>query len=431
VLVLAGLLASASLLSPVPPGGEPRVVAKVPDGCRVVEGSLRFSRDGSKCVCIVEKGEKTYPLVGGTLGPPFDEITWPTIDPNGAHSAFRGYDKPKTKRTGTYSLVYDGKVVASDIWIGPVSLDPAKGAPAFWIAHGVIDRADGSLEPQAATLQWGKYKSSKWQFAEFRTAPRFTPDGKILVTTAARGNGDWNVLTVDEKGKDDKHASGSIFDAAPRTTGRAVAFTFANLSGQGERWIYEDQHYYVGTASLDERGDKALGNVLGETYESCGSPTFSDDGLHVACKVMKGGSMGVAIDDHPGAACEFDYVDQIVFDRSGSKVGFVACKGCKLNAKHGMEVLTGVTAKGGRWFVVHDGVRSDECKLARLPSFSPDGTSFAYAAKRGEKWFACAGSKTSEPCDEVASIAWSDDGRSISYGCREGAEIQVRTLERE
>ena len=426
--MLALALGIASLL---PAGNDPRVVAKVPDGCRVVEGSLRFSRDGSKCVCIVEKGEKTYPLVGGTLGSTaFDEITWPSIDPSGAHSAFRGFEKPRTKKTGTYSLVYDGKVVASDVWIGPVALDPAKGAPAFWTAHGYINRSDGWLQPQAATLEWGKYKSSKWQFADSRTAPRFTPDGKILVTTAARGSGDWNVVTVDEKGKDDKHASGSIFDAAPRTTGRAVAFTFANLVGE-QMWLSMDQHYFVATASLDEHGEKSLGNVLGEKYESCGSPTYSDDGLHVACKVMKGGMMGVAIDDRPGASCEFDYVDEIVFDRQGSKVGFVACKGCKLDANHGMEVLSGVTAKGGRWFVVHDGVRSDECKRARLPSFSPDGTSFAYAAKRGEKWFACAGSKTSEPCDEVAWIAWSDDGRLIFYGCRVDSEIQVRTLEKD
>lgn len=415
----------------VPPTNEPRLVAKLPEGFRHTTGSVRFSRDGSKFVSIVEKDEKFYAVIEGKIGSPgFDSLSWPAIDPSGAHSAFLGFEKPKTKKTGTYSVVYDGKVIASDVWIGPISLDPAKGVAAFWSAQGYINRADGSLEPQAATLHWGKYKSSKWQFAESKTAPRFTPDGKILVTNAARGNGDWNVITVDDKGKDDKHGSGSIFDAAPRPTGRAVAFTFAYLMGQ-DRWIDYDQHYLVATASLDERGDKSLIGQFGEKYQSCGSPVFSEDGLHVACKVMQAGKMGVAIDDQPGVPCEFDFVGEVVLDRRGSKAAFTASQGCKLDHGHGMEVLSYVRASGGTWFVVHDGARSGPYQRARFPSFSPDGSSFAHAAKRDGKWRAYAGSKESEAADDLLWMAWAEDGRSISYASLEGSEIWSRTLEKE
>ena len=426
VLMLA--LAFASLLSS---GPEPRLVARIPEGFEFVAGSLRFSRDGSKCVGIVEKDKKFHTFAEGKVGAAaYDRLSWPNIDASGAHSAFLAFENPRTKKTGTFSVVYDGKVVASDVWIGPVSLDPAKGQAAYWRAQGYINRADGSLEPQAATLHWGKYKSSKWQFAESKTAPRFTPDGKILVTNAARGNGDWNVITVDEKGRDDKHGSGSIFDAAPRPAGRAVAFTFANLVGEA-LWLRYDQHYLVAIASLDERGSKSLIGQLGGEYDSCGSPVFSEDGLHVACKVLLGGKMGVAIDDQPGARCEYDFVDEIVLDPKGSKAGFVASKGCKLDVDHGMEVLSYVRASGGRWFVVHDGLQSAEYQRARMPKFSPDGTSFAYVAKLDGKWRVYAGSKQSEAADDVGWTEWAEDGGSISYGCLEGSEIWNRTLERD
>ena len=408
---------------------DPHLVAKVPADSRVLAGSVRFSTNGTKCVYVVSKGDEWHPVVGDALGAAYDEVSWPSIDPSGSHTAFRVREGSERKKI-TYSILYDGKVLATDVYIGPIALDPAKGSVAYWIAHGVVNTASGRLEPQAATLVWGKYKSSKWQFAEAALPPLFTPDGKILVTSAARGNGDWNVVTVDDKGRDDKHASGSIFEAFPRPTGRAVAYTFAHLVGE-ERWIYQPQQFLVATASLDQRGDKAFIALYGEKYASSGSPVFTDDGLHIAYKVMKSSKMGVAVDDQENAACDFDFVGEIAPKPDGSEVAFTACNGCKIDHRLGREVLNDTLSKGGKWLVVHGKHRYGEYDLARFPAWSKDGKTLAYASKTGGKWYLHVGAKRSEACDEIACLEWADDGKRVAYGCRDGAELWWRTLDAE
>jgi Tol biopolymer transport system component len=393
----------------------------------MVEGTLRFSRDGAKCVCVVIKGDKRRPAVGESLGAEFAAVMSAEIDPSGAHTLFRVRESDPKKKFDKCSLVYDGKIIASDDWIGPVALDP-NGVPAYWIAHGRVRQADGSAEPGPATLVWGKYKSSKWQFSDAVTPPMFSRDGKLLTTTCARGQGDFNVLTVDEKGKDDKHGSGSIFEATPRPTGREVAYCHANLVGE-DRWQSYQQHLYVMTESLDPRGETTWGSRVGEQYDSAGCPVYSADGQHLACKVMRSSKMGVAIDDQADAACDYTFVDELAPTSNGSAVAFVASNGCKLDYDKGLEVLRGVEATGGKWYVVHGKVRSAEYDAAHFPTWSPDGKVLAYTAKSDGKWRVYIDSKQGEPCDEIACIAWSEDGHAVWYGCRRGSELRWERLE--
>ncbi len=417
-----GLALLALSLAPVF-GSDPRVVAKIPDGCTFVEGSLRFAREGSKCVYVVAKDGKKYPVVGATLGAAYDEVDWPSIDPTGSHTAFRVFERNPHKKVGTFSVLYDGKLIGSDTWVGPLAIDSAKGAVAFWTAHGYSNTADGHLEPGAASLVWGKFKSAKYQYAEFRSPPLFTPDGTLLVTTAARGSGDWNVITVDEKGKDDKHGSGSIFEAAVRPTGHAVAYVFGNLHGD-QYWMDRAQQLYVALVSLDEHGIKGAIGVYGEKYDSSGSPVFSADGFHVAFKVLKNGKMGAAIDDQQDVRCEDDFVDELALDPKGSEVAYVACRGCKLDSKNGRQILRGVSATGGKWTVVHGDKRSAEFQRTRFPTWSMEGRQLAFAARHQGKWRVVAGAKQGEPCDEVADLAWTDDGHGVSYGSVLGGEVR-------
>ena len=334
-----------------------------------------------------------------------------------AHGVSRG--RP-AKRSAL--LIHNGKVIATDDWIGPVALDPAKAAPAYWIAHGRIQNSSGRPQPGSAALVWGKYKSAKWQYAEEAVPPQFAPDGKCLVTTAARGDGDWNVITVDDKNKEEKRGSGSIFEAAVRPGGHEIAYTIAHLEG-GQYWMSHDQKYLVATESLDQRGSKAAGHLYGEDFSSTGGPVYSADGRHIAFKVMNESKMGVVIDDRNDARFNYEYVDEIALKPDGSEAAFVGCTGCTLNAEHGSQVLHGVKATGGKWWVVYGKLRVGEYDLARFPAWSPDGTAIAYAVKRGEKWFVIAGSKQSEACDDVACVVWSNDGRCVWYGCLKGNEV--------
>jgi Tol biopolymer transport system component len=183
------------------------------------------------------------------------------------------------------------------------------------------------------------------------------------------------------------------------------------------------------TSAIDKRGEESMLALYGRSYESSGSPVYTADGRHVAFKVMKSSKMGVAIDDQEDAACEYTFVDALAPNPDGSAVAFVASNGCKLSRDNGQEVLRGVTAKGGQWFVVFGSTRRGEYEIAHSPIWSPDGRDLAYAARSKGQWRVYAGSKQSLPCDEVARIVWSEDGSAVSYGCRRGAEVLWCRLE--
>lgn len=404
------------------------LVAKIPGGYRVVEGSIRFCRDGSECVYVVTRDDKMHPVVGGKIGSAYEDVSWPSIDATGKHTVFLVRERD-AKKIASHSVLYDGKVLATDGWIGPVALDP-HGVPGYWIGRGYTDVADGHVEPGPPCLVWGKYKSSKWQFVDRKSPPQFSLDGRVLVTTAARGNGDWNVVSVDEKGKDAKHGKGSIFEASVQPGGHAAAFTFANLIGENG-WMLLPQHFYVQTVSLDVRGDsKSMLESYGDEYDSAGSPVWSEDGLHVGYKVMKASKMGVAIDDQEDAPCAYDFVDEIALRPDGSEIAYVARDGCKLDASNGRQVLRGVQASGGKWFVVRGTARVGEYECARSPTWPRKGKSLAYAAKIDGKWYVFAGTKRGEPCDEVGGITWSEDGVQVGYGCLQDSELWWRVLDR-
>jgi len=425
--VIASILLTSTLCASGT--ADSHLVAKVPDGCRVVEGSIRFSQDGSKCVYIVTQGDKEHPVVGETLGGGYEHVSWPSIDPGGKHTAFLVRERDVKRKVATHSVLYDGKVLATDGWIGPVALDP-NGVAAFWIARGYTDISDGHVEPGAPCLVWGKYKSPKWQFVETTSPPQFSLTGKVLVTTAARGNGDWNVVSVDEKGKDAKHGNGSIFEASLQPDGHAVAYTFANLSGE-KTWMLFPQQFLVMTASLDQHGDsKSVIALFGDDYESAGSPVWSANGLHVGYKAMKSSKMGVAIDDQQDANCAYDFVDEVALKPDGSETGFIARNGCKLDANNGREVLRGTHASGGKWFVVRGAARLGEYESAHSLTWPPRGKTLAYAAKTDGKWHVFVGSKQGEACDEIGDIVWSEDGDQVGYGCLQGAELWWRVLDK-
>lgn len=404
------------------------LAARIQDGFRLVEGSIRFSQDGSKCVYVVAKDDKLHPVVGETVGSGYEHVSWPSIDASGKHTVFLVRERDPKKKIASHSVLYDGKVLATDGWIGPVALDP-NGVPAFWIARGYTDVSDGHVDPGPPCLVWGKYKSPKWQFVDRRSPPEFSLTGRVLVTTAARGNGDWNVVSVDEKGKDAKHGSGSIFEASLQPDGHTVAYTFAHLNGE-KVWMLLPQQFLVQTVSLDQHGDnKSMLEVLGGSYDSAGSPVWSANGLHVGYKAMKASKMGVAVDDQEDAVCAYDFVDDLALRPDGSDIAFVARNHCKLDANNGREVLREAQATGGEWFVVHGTVRLGPYESARSLAWPPRGKALAYAAKVDGKWHVFVGSKKGEACDEVGSLTWSEDGDQLGYGCLQGTELWWRVVD--
>jgi Tol biopolymer transport system component len=195
---------------------------------------------------------------------------------------------------------------------------------------------------------------------------------------------------------------------------------------QSKGYPDEDDHhkFFIERRSLVERDKKDKIGALGLSYDSAGSPVYSPDGSQLAFKVLVGAKMGVAVDMEKDAPCTFEFVDELTFDPHGNEVAFVASSGCKLDQRLGWQVLEDlVEAKGGSWFVVVGSTPSSEFERTQRPTWSPDGSRLAFAARQGGAWRVVVGTQSSETCDEVAHIGWAPDGQAVWYGARRGQEL--------
>lgn len=82
-------------------------------------------------------------------------------------------------------------------------------------------------------------------------------------------------------------------------------------------------------------------------------------------------------------------------------------------------------------------VSFEEKRLAIVPedvqigrfTFSPDGKTVAYYARKPAKWFVVVGEKKGEDFDGVRAPTFSPDGRKVAFGARKGREFWWKVVE--
>ncbi len=405
---------------------EDAVLGRIPAGHELLPGTLRVAHDGSRVACVVRKGKKEYPLVGDELGAGWYDVWPPVMHKSGKHLAFRV--TKATARVVTASVVYNGKIIETDEWIGPVALDPESGAPAFLVSSGWINNADGSLTHAPMALHYGKAKGKKWVISSTNLPPSFPSAGGRLVCVGTKG-GATSIMSLDAKGGEERleHDASYPIEAIVSPDGREIAYTYL---ANAERPAYsrDESVFGVRRERIGKRDSKNRPPDASAGYESAGGPVFSDDGKHLAFRARSGIKFGIVLDGASGVKLGFDYVDAIRINPKGDGVAYRAARGCKPEVEGGEAVLHGGTASGGKWLVVHGDERSEEYELVGEPVWSPDGLLCAYAVNTKKGWRVLAGKASSEAFDEVSPLVWSQDGRTVHFASVAGDTIRWSAL---
>lgn len=165
-----------------------------------------------------------------------------------------------------------------------------------------------------------------------------------------------------------------------------------------------------------KRGDRwhmVVKGREGEGFDSVFGPVWSPDGTRVAFQARtrsEGREENFVVEGERKSEA-FDQVFDPAFTPDG-KVVFQA-------------------AKGGKRFLVVDGVRQEEFagREVTLPVFSPDGKVMSYAADTGKGWCVIAGSKKSDLLHWVWRPRISPDGKRVGFGARSDSELWWRVMD--
>lgn len=404
---------------------ESRVIARVPEGCEVKPATLRFSSNGAQVAYAVKKGKAEHPVTGEVLGEAFEGVLAPEIDRLGEHVAFRAIKFPKGDKA-QYTLLVDGKKLASDAWIGPVAFSPNDSTPVFWQAGTWTTEDSGARVATSCALTFGKKKVAKWERGDAWSPPQFSDDGRFLYSVGSRQDG-WDVAIYDTKGKDSALSGYQATEVRSKPGGGELAVTTQTIESFNRRAGARATMVILRIPSTVKRGFEGV-TILGKQYSNAGGPVYSPDGKHVAYRAYQLRRFGVAIDS-VATECNHHYVDELVFDPQSKRVAYVAIDDCKLDRDDGAEVLDGaVHADGGKWCVVYGDEKSPEFDEARFPRWSPDGARCAFASRTGGEWRVHVGEKASEAFDEIAALAWGLDGKAVWFGARKGRELSWNSL---
>jgi len=211
-------------------------------------------------------------------------------------------------------------------------------------------------------------------------------------------------VTKGDRGLVSVWESGLVFSA----DGRHLAY----VARDGDKWLvvtdgtpgpgYEEIGSKYAVSSPDNKHlDRSATTDARPMSES---PVFSPDGTHLAYAACRGGKWFVVRDGVPGE--EYDNVARLAFSPDGEHLAFKACQGSK-------------------WFVVRDqaaGAGYDE--IFGAPLFGPDGTHLAYAACKGQKWLVVV-DEVPEPAYEgimVPGPLFGRDGQHVAYIARDGGK---------
>jgi hypothetical protein len=448
-MLLGGSIAlSLSLLLRGPGDPEPsldeRRMAVMPEGMGLEEPPIRapdgrewkqvhsvaWSSDGSTVAYVGVKGGMLYPVIGETIHGSYHYVSGPTLSRAGDLVAFR-VGMRTGKETESWWLQLNGETMEKEDWIGEVAVSADGLHVAFWKQPGAKVTAEGPYSRGKQVLvvgtrrgdKWHFEESGKWEDASSLEPPLFSADGAVVASRVSKGSS-WFVLTLVGKKETVIPKGGLTFlhDHALSPDGKRIAFS----TGDGP----------ITVPGAERRGRVVVGKeAFGAGYDDVGLPAFSLDSAHVVFKFLKGGRMGLAVDDEriPEGSCTF--VHKPVFSPDGKQMAFVTNDGGEVEPGFRLVPTGEYSLEGGV-----DSLRTRRLGAAsttlvathvqiRDPVFSEDGRLLAYRASDETGWRIRAGDAQTEAFDEVGPPRFSKDGKHVAFGARSGRELWWRVLQ--
>jgi hypothetical protein len=414
-----------------------RLIAVIPDGV-VLSGppetdpngktqtpvsEVVFRRDGGQVAYIGFKGGRSCPVIGASVGEPFDYLDTPIF--GGEHVFFRAGNRTSST-TEKWWIYADGKKTAAEDWIGAIACNADGSELAYWIQPGAKIEPSGIYSRSNLSLVVGKRKGAKWSDAESLAGPLYSPAGDRVATAAMKGSR-WQVLLASQKSEELRGPGyGLIAGIAWRPDGKEVAYAAVTSDARGPR---PPALGLPAGAGLSVKYVIVYGkDVFGAKYDSAGTPAFSPDGKRLAFKVLKGTKLGVASSDDDAVEPRFDFVSRPVFSSKGGQLAYAACVGVQVDPWTAVTEDGDPEIEGGEWFVMVGKTKSAVFERVGRPVFSPDGTAVAHAARLRGKWHVVAGKKTSPAFDQVGTPQFSPDGRQVSFGAVLGRELWWKVM---
>lgn len=395
-----------------------------PDGSQEIDRArFAFGAGGRFVAYVAYRGSKGVAVAGDRILGEYHYLHAPVMDAAGEHFAFRAGNRTKPDTEQWWAIV-DGEPGKPFAWIGEVGIARG-GVAAFWEQPGAKVQADGAYNESPVVLHFGAKATKKFDSALSLVLPSFSADGKLVATCGIRGGQHFPFVFDQKKELLGKQSYAAVEDVVCSPDGKRIAAVV----------VVDGMPLPPGEPAPpgEERGKWRIaveGKLRGDAGDDVGAPVFSPDGNRLAFKVVRGGKMGIGIDDGK-AACDHDFVGTPVFDAAGENVLFVGRTGGTDGA--GLMRWEDPAASGGKCSLCKlprrgkSEVLIGDAEDIRHPTFGP-GARIACARKRGDKWHIVVGQTESPAYDDVGPPVFAASGDSVAFGARIGRELWWKVL---
>ncbi|MEM6675923.1 MAG: hypothetical protein AAF726_23950 [Planctomycetota bacterium] len=402
-----------------------------PDGTEYeVRSRLVWSPDGLQVAYVGYRDGATHPVVGNTVEKSHDYVNQPAFGPTGDIVVFRIGDRRSKKKESWF--LYRGpneKPSKKQDWIGTPSISPDGERIVAWTQPGAKLDAQGYYTRRNVVFWGGWKRGKKWSDALCLQEPVFSATGDRVFTAVQKGP-EWSVVAIDRKGETEIEKGFSLIREVVAHPGGEKVATTANVRAEDVDLVGAEFGALMGAQRVVYEGE-----VYGAEFDHSCAPVFSPDGQHLAYKVVKDESMGIAIDGEAHAGTPWDYVTRPVFAPGGELVAYVGNRGSELRGLLRVQVQADLRERGGVDQLVVADLGGTERTVGETAqridhvTWGPGEEQLAYAARTEDGWRIVCGDAASEPFDEIGPPVFDESGSKIAFGARKDRAITWEVLD--